>query len=343
MKIGIHHDLGSYSEHWIRYCQESHIPYKIVNSYANDIIQQLEDCNIFMWHISHSNPRDALFAKELMHSLEATGKIVYPNSRSSWHFDDKLGQKYLLESIGIPLVPTFVFYSKKEALNWISTADFPLVFKLRRGAGGRNVRLVKTKTQARFLILRAFYIGIRQYNAFGGIKEIIRRYRMRLTTLTEVIKAFAHLIYPIQLEKSIGRDKGYVYFQKYIPENKTDIRVQFVGDKCWAMVRKIRKNDFRASGSGEIDFNMAENVPKDAIDFAFRVNKSLKMQSLALDLLEFNGSYLITEISYAFGVDPEELEFGHYDGNLNWHQGKIDPFGWMVEDLKRQFLSSSSE
>ena len=115
MKIGIHHREGSYSERWIEYCQEHRIDYKIVNAYDSNIVDQLSDCDIFMWHHHHANYKDALFAKQLLYSLQIAGKKVFPDFNTGWHFDDKVGQKYLLEAIEAPLVPSYVFYTKKEA------------------------------------------------------------------------------------------------------------------------------------------------------------------------------------------------------------------------------------
>ena len=207
MKIAIHKSKSGFSDRWIAYCEKQDIPYKAVNCYQSAIIKNLEDCDALMWHHNHANPCDVLFAKELLFSLEAAGKFVYPDSKTTWHFDDKLGQKYLLEAMRLPLIPTFVFYSKKEALEWISKASFPLVFKLRGGAASRNVKLIKKRKQAKNIIRKAFGKGIRQYDPWEGIKESIRKYRLGNVPLKEVIKAFAHIVYPIQLEKSRGREK----------------------------------------------------------------------------------------------------------------------------------------
>ena len=70
MKIAIHQRDDSYSEKWIEYCQTNNIPYKIVNCYENDIIDQLFDCNGLMWHWDLNDYKATLFAKQLMLSLE---------------------------------------------------------------------------------------------------------------------------------------------------------------------------------------------------------------------------------------------------------------------------------
>ena len=125
MRIAIHNRPGSFSDRWIEYCQEKGIDYKVVNAYDSDIICQISDCDAFMFHHHHGNYKDVLFARQLLYSLEESGKRVFPDWRTCWHFDDKVGQKYLLEAIGAPLIPSYVFYTEKEALNWIRQTTFP--------------------------------------------------------------------------------------------------------------------------------------------------------------------------------------------------------------------------
>ncbi|HON17716.1 MAG TPA: hypothetical protein PK990_00940 [Salinivirgaceae bacterium] len=332
MKIGIHHNKGSYSEGWVDYCEKQKIPYKIVNAYSNDIIKQLEDCDAFMWHFHHFNPKDVLFAKQLLFSLEQSGKKVYPNWMSNWCFDDKLGQKYLLEALKLPLVPTYAFFTRQEALNWANSYHFPAVFKLRVGAGGSNVRLVRTKKDAVRLINKAFGRGFRQLDPIRSFKEQLRKYSQKKNSLLEVLKPLTHIIIPYKIERAKGREKGYVYFQDFIPNCEYDLRLQFIGDRCYAMKRFVRKNDFRASGAGNIDYD-GSKIPIKAIEIGFKIANSLKMQTLAIDLIPFNETYLIAEIGYAFRVDEGECDYGYYDKNLVWHPGSINPYAWMVEDL----------
>ncbi|MBW6492732.1 MAG: hypothetical protein K0B15_16225 [Lentimicrobium sp.] len=332
MKIGIHHRKGSYSDGWIAYCEEKNISYKIVNAYSSDIVKDLTDCDIFMWHHHQGNPKDVLFAKQLLFSLEQAGKLVYPDWRTGWHFDDKLGQKYLLESLKLPLVPSYAFFSKKEALEWAAKYEFPAVFKLRGGAGSYNVRLVKTRKEANRIINKAFGRGFRQYDPIVDIKEKTRKLLNGEIGFKSLLKAFAHIFYPYQLEKSKGRERGYAYFQEFIPGCKEDIRVQFVGGKSYAMARKVRRNDFRASGSGKIFFD-GSKLPINLIENSYKVSQALATQTLAIDWVPTSTGFLITEISYAWGIAEGELDFGYYDEQLNWKPGKINPFGWMVDEL----------
>ena len=50
MKIAIHDQAGSFSDRWIKYCDENQVPYKLVNCYDSDIVAQLDNCNRLMWY-----------------------------------------------------------------------------------------------------------------------------------------------------------------------------------------------------------------------------------------------------------------------------------------------------
>lgn len=332
MKIAIHHSKISFSDKWISYCKENDIPFKIVNCYEDDIIQQLDDCDALMWHHYHLSERDILFAKQLLYSLEMSGKIVYPDFRTNWHFDDKLGQKYLLEAIDAPLVPSYAFYSKQEASKWAENAAFPKVFKLRRGSSSRNVRLVKSRKSAFNMINRAFGRGYKQYDAWDGISERWRLYKGGKANLKEVFDGFARLIYPIPYSRILGKDRGYIYFQDFIPDNTHDIRINYVFNKCFGTRRGVRPGDFRASGSWIVDMDISK-IPEQAIKMAFDVAGKLKLQTAAFDFVLHNGKPLIVEVSYGFAYPPFQFELGYWDADLKYTPGKFNPFGWIVEGV----------
>ena len=126
--IAIQNSKLGFHPYWIEYCKINNIPFKLVNCYDNDIIKQLEDCEILFWHHHHNGAKDLLIAKQLLFALEHTGFKVFPDFKTGWHFDDKIAQKYLFERIGAPLVPTYLFLNKKEAVDWVETTNFPKIF-----------------------------------------------------------------------------------------------------------------------------------------------------------------------------------------------------------------------
>src|SRR5690606_30193963 len=96
------------------------------------------------------------------------------------------------------------------------------------------------------------------------------------------------------------KEKGYIYFQDFIPGNNHDTRVVIVGNKAFSIIRYNRKDDFRASGSGHKSYDPALIDPR-CLQIAFEVSEKLGMQSCAFDfILDTNNNPLIIEISYGF-------------------------------------------
>ena len=331
MKIAIHKSNG-FAVRWIAYCEEKKIQYKIVDCYANDIVKQLEDCYALMWHFHHADAKDFQFARQLLYAMQISGKKIFPDFNTMWHFDDKAGQKYLLEAIAAPFVPSYVFYSKTEAFKWMASTSFPKVFKLRRGASSAHVRLVKTKQDAKRLINRAFGKGFTQYDGFGNLKERWRKYRLGKTTLPDVLKGCVRVIYKTDFAKMAGNEKGYVYFQDFIPNNDYDIRIIVIGERAFGIKRMVRKNDFRASGSGDFIYKRSE-INEDCVRIAFDLNKKLKTQCIAIDFVFDGKQALIIEISYGFLPQVYEPCEGYWDCHLNWYEGSFNPYGWMIENM----------
>jgi len=330
MKIAIQERKGSFSEQWVSYCKSKGIEYKMVNCYAPDIIGQLSDCGALMWHFHHASQKDMMLAKQLLYSVQMMGKRVFPDFNSMWHFDDKLGQKYLLDAIGAPMVPTVIFYSEEEALEWVKDANFPKVFKLSTGAGGQNVRLVKNTFEAEKVIRKAFGKGFKQYNASASLKDRWYKFNEGLVPLKDVMKGFIRLVCEPEYSRLSGRERSYAYFQDYIPENDHDIRVIVVGGKAFAIKRMVRKSDFRASGSGHILYEK-KHFNKKTISLAFHLSEKLHSQCMAYDFIHKNDEPLLIEISYGFSFKGYINCPGYWDEHLNWHEGKFNPYGWMVD------------
>jgi glutathione synthase/RimK-type ligase-like ATP-grasp enzyme len=330
MKIAIQNIEGLFCSRWIEYCKENNIKYKLVDCYKSDIISQITDCDALMWHFSQNSPKAILFAKQLIYSVEASGKKVFPDFNTVWHFDDKVGQKYLMEALSLPLVPTWVFYDKQEAIKWATDTDFPKVFKLRGGAGSQNVRLVNSLSDAKKLIRTAFRRGFPSYYAIGSLKERFRLFRLGKSNIRDLIEGLVRLIIPPTFARITGRQIGYIYFQNFIPFNDHDIRVIVIAKKAFAIKRIVRKNDFRASGGGNIEYSK-ELFDEGTLKLSFELATKLKTQCVAFDFIYKDNSPFVVEISYGFSPAGYQLCPGYWDNNLNWHEGEFNPYGWMVD------------
>lgn len=339
MKLAIHKSSWGFSQDWIAYCQKKGIDYKVVNCYDSDIINQLSDCDALMWHHHHAIPEDAIFAKQLLFAIQQAGKYVFPDFFTNWHFDDKIGQKYLLEAIGAPIASTWVFYEKKKAIEWVKTASFPKVFKLRTGAGSSNVMLVKSKFHAKRLIKRAFKKGFSSYNKYHDFKENIRRFKFSKKSIISFLKSIRRLFSSTRYAHTLGPQKGYILFQEFIEGNTSDIRVVVIGKRAFGIKRLVRDNDFRASGSGRIIYEKTE-INENCVAIAFETTEKLKAQCVAYDFVfDKNNQPLIVEINYGFDHIAYFPCPGYWDRQLNWHQGSFNPAEWIVEEFQKRIIN----
>lgn len=336
MKIAIHNAPTGFHKRWIAYCKQNDIPYKLVNCHDSDIMRQLTDCKALMWNHHMGSPKDLLMAKHLLFAVEQAGKVVFPDYSTNWHFDDKISQKYLLEGLNASLVPSYVFYDKKTAKEWIKSVEFPKVFKLRSGAGASSVRLVKTKRDANRLVRKAFRRGFSRFDRWAYLKERIRKVKEGLDSPIGILKGFGRLFITTDIAKYASKEKGYVYFQDFLPQNDYDIRIVVVSGKAFAIKRLVRHNDFRASGSGFLIYKK-EEIDIRAVKAAMEISGKIGAQCLAYDfILDQSGDIKVIEISYAFSADAYDLCEGYWDENMQWHDGPFNPYGWMVDSLIEQ-------
>jgi glutathione synthase/RimK-type ligase-like ATP-grasp enzyme len=341
--IAIHLNESGFTKRWIEYCKKYSISYLIVNCYASNIIEILKNCSCLMWHWDYENYMDRLFARQFLITLNLMSIKVFPDLYATLHFDDKIGQKYLFESINAPVPNSYVFYDRIGAMKWAQNTIYPKVFKLRNGAGSQNVQLVYSSREANGIINKAFTTGFKTQNKYNVFKDRFTKYwrtknRQNLISLMKILyKCFL----PGYDEKFIPKEKGYVYFQDFLSGNSFDTRLIVIGHRCFGLRRYNRKRDFRASGSGLLDYD-PEKIDKRAIKIAFDIAGKINSKSLALDFLfDSDSNPLVIEMSYGFPFgDFTDNCKGYWDTALKWHEGNQNLQYLMVEDL---LLSIKSE
>jgi hypothetical protein len=106
----------SFSTRWTELARAAGITVRPVSVYAHELRPQLEGCGGFMWWFAHL-PDIRAVGKRVIHAIEhGMGIPTFPNTRTIWHFDDKIAQKYLLDGAGIPIPRTWVFWDQSSAL-----------------------------------------------------------------------------------------------------------------------------------------------------------------------------------------------------------------------------------
>ncbi len=326
MRVGIHRGVNGFSNFIRKYediCKLNGIPSIRLDAGEQDFWEKLKTCNIFVynWRVEHN---DQQLANTIIPLVENQMNIkCFPNMSTCWAYDDKIREFYMLKLAGFPVIESWVFWDRPRAIEWANTAEYPVVFKLKGGAGSYNVLLLETKTKAINWIKRIFGKGLKT----GVISYTDgKRIKKKVRSLINRIKGDDP--YPFwQI------DKNYAYFQKFLAENDYDTRVVVIGDRAYAFRRFNRKNDFRASGSNDTDLN-PKNVDLQFVKLAFEISRKMKFQSMAYDFIyDEDKKPGLIEISYTFPDRTLSKCPGYWDLQLNWVEGNFYPQFFQMMDL----------
>lgn len=341
MKIAIHRNekLFKHSTSWCyvweEYCRAKHLDYRIVNCFDSGIINELSHFDILLWHFSNYSLQDMLFARSILQSARTMGLEIFPDADTSWHFDDKIAEAYLLQSIKAPIPRSWLFFSLEECEDWLGRAvAYPLVAKLRRGSGSENVCLIEDRKMASSYVRRMFGRG-RKTNpriVFKAATQI--RSSSNLETVFKRMKRIPDFIQKMNNAREFPREKGYVYFQEFVPNDGFDIKIVVVGHKQSFIVRNARGGDFRASGSGDLFYDRTK-VTRDIIESAFDTSDRLRFQCMGYDYVidKRDGLGKIIEMSYGFSHTALLQAGGYWDRAQEWHLGGLNAPVEVLETL----------
>jgi glutathione synthase/RimK-type ligase-like ATP-grasp enzyme len=337
---------GSFSDRWIKVCSERGTPFQTIDIFADGLFETLRAIkpSAVLAHPPMADPRGQLASKSIVHSMELAGYLTFPSYADFWHFDDKIAQKYIFDALSVRHPKTHVFLEKEAAHNWAREATFPLVFKLKAGAGSSNVRLIQSKEDAYRVIDRMFSKGYPATDsAIKDLKTKIRKHRLSRDWLATISRAPKTLSKWFRLRGELPWERGYSYFQEYLPANDFDTRVTVIGDKAFAFRRFVRPGDFRASGSGLIDY-ARENVDLACIKAAFQIAGKLGSTCVAFDFIKakHDREPVLVEISFAFVPTPVFNCPGHWTKDLVWHEGNLWPQDTILDLILTKISQCSS-
>ncbi len=329
----------SFSDRWICKARELGHEVRIVDVYRNDIIEHLRECDGFMWRFPHT-PFPRLFAKRLLAVVEqGLGLVVFPDWNTAWHHDDKITQRYLFEAAGIPVARTWVFWKREDALDFCRHAKYPLVIKLAGGASSQNVRLLKDFGEAEYWLNKLFYSGVFSLErpTSTNLREIAKRLRPSARLLLKGWHPNPGSFFELQ--------KGYLMVQEFLPNNSHDTRVTVIGNRAFAFRRFNRPDDFRASGSGNINKDPGA-IDLEFVRLGFKTAQVLGTQSVAIDGLYRGDEHITTEISYSYVSRTVHDCPGHWElegcpesGRLIWKKGLMWPEDAIMEDFLARLKS----
>lgn len=333
--IAIHGQVTAFSRPWAELAKARGLDVAIVDAHAANFVEQIRDCRAFLWHLNHIEREDVLHGPAIIRAAEETDMAIFPNAATAACFDDKLLQARLFAASGVPVPRTWAFTRAHEARAFTDEAVYPLVFKLRRGAGSANVRKVENGAQARRLVARMFGLGI---DADAGVRSLastgVKQWQGgqdRRALVAKAIRAGGRM-----LRKRLRPDfeRGYALFQEFIPGCDRDVRVTVIGDRAFAYERRVRANDFRASGSGLLLHLKPAAIPMDMVELAFSLSRRWGFQSMAYDFIRGpDGAPRLIEMCYVFVSDVVRQCEGYMRPDGGWRPGHFQPEALIFDDL----------
>lgn len=321
------------SPRWARLLLEAGHEVRWVDVRRSDIIEQLSCCHAFMWRWAHFDGMSRI-ARRLLPVVERELKIaVYPDQNTCWHYDDKIAQAYLLKSLDIPVPKTWIWFDRDSAIEWALGARYPVVLKLAGGAGSSNVKLIKNSTEACLWIERMFKFVIR------GLDEAVAEPLMGWSRIKSATRIAMNGINRPMFDNGFEPQTGYVLFQEFLDGNTHDTRVTVIGDRAFGFRRFNRPNDFRASGSGNLDMDPSQ-IDERFIRLGFLTARMTRSQSCAIDGLYSDGQCVVGEISYTYVSSAIhdcpgrwKLTGDPLTGKLIWEEGRMWPEEAQVSDF----------
>jgi len=286
---------------------KKNIEYGYIYMDKDNWINQVDDYEILIWKPKFMGIQSSQFFKEKVYFVQhILNKRIYPNFETVWHFDSKVAQKYILEYNNIDTPKTFVSFDYNEIQKIIEDLEYPIVSKSSNGAGSTGVKLVKSK------------------------KELMKKVNHDFVWKKVINKIF----------KTNYDRYGYLYLQEFIENNDCDLRINIIGYKyAVGFWRMNRKNDFRASGSGIINYD--KEIPKEVITYCANISKLNKFDSMAYDILFKGNKFQIVEMSYGYVDTAVYNAKGYYvldeNGQVeHFREGNYWPqelwIEWIIQD-----------
>ena len=90
-----------------------------------DFWEKIKSVDLFVFRWAHVDDHHQLIGA-ILPVIENYLKIkCFPDLNTCWHYDDKIRQFYIFNSLGYPLIESYIFWEKENALKWADRAELP--------------------------------------------------------------------------------------------------------------------------------------------------------------------------------------------------------------------------
>ncbi|QHM74990.1 hypothetical protein C7M52_00934 [Mixta theicola] len=239
---------------------------------VHELANGLVDENYIYLISSHQNPGIKKYLNDIvvLKFLDKQSNVL-PSIKNFVAHENKGAQAIISAGWADSFVQQAYYYDEV-------TTQFPKVAKKPSGSGSVGVSLVKDKDALRSSLKKMFLLDYNLDDLIFMVKELIKHTLLRKKLSAE------HTLY-------FKKYNPYI-LQDYIPNLTGDFKVLVFGKKVYVLTREVRKNDFRASGSGLFSF---KEPSTELLNFALSVKNKLKTPMVSLDIVSDNGIYKCIE------------------------------------------------
>ncbi|MGA2323121.1 MAG: hypothetical protein ABSG22_04665 [Sedimentisphaerales bacterium] len=285
VRLGIIKEFTHQHQYYIGACRELGVPYKLLDISGPNWIDVIgnSDCDAFLiWPSAALTVWKQMFDERLKVMCEEMGKIVYPGYNEMWLYESKRRMHYWLKANNIPHPKTWVFYERKEALQFAKETELPIVYKSNLGSGASGVKIFRDRPHLLRFVNKCFKKGI------------VRRDGDRR-----------------------DRQWGTVLFQQYLPGVKEWRMVRI--DNSYFGHQKGQIGDFH-SGTNIVIFAEPPEELLNFVRKVTDVSEFDSMDLDIFETSD--GHYLVNELQTVFGSDPRQMEIGGKPGRYTYDQDR---------------------
>lgn len=274
--------------------------------------------NAVLFYSSVYNPEYLRFIQDTVKyiALKRPDIVLIPDEHQLNSLENKGYQELYKDLLGIEKVAGKYYGDIDEVLE-AKNREFPFVLKKLSGALSSGVQLIKNRNELENFRSSVKKKTLKETAAF----HLNKRNSFRKDSNLAPVERLLETNFEDFFSKRIP-----VVTQEFVPNLECDYKVLVFGDKYFVVRRGIRENDFRASGSGKLNW---EVPPNEVLTYAKELKEIFKVPYISLDIGidNRNNCYLFEFQGTAFG--PATLTAGDkyfYSQSNEWKikEGKFN-------------------
>jgi len=241
-----------------------------------------------------------LYIEDIILGLDAVGAKVLPSFIHLKSHHNKVFMEILRDIQGF------------EPLNNIKTQKFGTLEEFQRHFTGEEENVVvKMASGASSL---GVFLGRGYKDLLLKVKKASRTFHLK-ADVKEKLRAFKHKGYV-----PVSKHRNKFITQNFIPNLSNDWKILVYSNKYYIVERPVKKNDFRASGSGKENYLFGDkaNIPEGIFDYAKSIYEKLNCPMLSIDIAYANKQFYTLEFQFTgFGTSGQQLAENYFCFNNN--------------------------